>query len=93
MVVIGWDELPNLTATKTREALAQLSKETYPDEVPNKLSNWTGQHGPSASGFKKTTLSSFRSSAGLQSRLGVLREAILTFRAERTTFTRDRSNG
>ena len=43
MVVIGWDELANLSPIKTREALVQLLKESYPDEGPNKLSNWTGQ--------------------------------------------------
>ncbi len=43
MAIIGWEELPDLTPIKTREALAQLLKETYPDEGPKKLSNWCGQ--------------------------------------------------
>ena len=43
MVVLGWDDLPDLSAIKSREALAQLLKDTYPDEGPNKLSNWNGQ--------------------------------------------------
>ncbi len=41
--VIGWDELPDLTPIKSREALAQLLKQTYPDEGPNRLANWNGQ--------------------------------------------------
>ena len=43
MVVLGWDDLPDLSAIKSGEALAQLLKDTYPDEGPNKLSNWNGQ--------------------------------------------------
>jgi len=43
MAIIGWEDLPNLTAIKTRDALAQLLKETYPTEGPNKLANWNGQ--------------------------------------------------
>ncbi|HLI78533.1 MAG TPA: restriction endonuclease [Candidatus Binataceae bacterium] len=43
MVVVGWDDLPDLTPIKSREALAQLLRETYPDEGPNKLANWNGQ--------------------------------------------------
>jgi len=43
MAVIGWEELPDLTPIKTREALAELLKETYPDEGPNRLANWNGQ--------------------------------------------------
>ncbi len=43
IAVIGWEELPDLSKVKTREQLAQLVKETYPGESPNKLNNWTGQ--------------------------------------------------
>src|SRR5437868_4152350 len=43
IVVIGWDELPDLSAVKSRESLAQLMKETYPDDSVNRLTNWTGQ--------------------------------------------------
>jgi restriction system protein len=43
MAVIGWEELPDLTTIKSREALAQLLKDTYTDAGPNKLSNWRGQ--------------------------------------------------
>src|SRR2546430_563339 len=39
MAIIGWEELPDLSPVKTREALAQLLKDTYPDEGPNKLAN------------------------------------------------------
>jgi restriction system protein len=43
MVVVGWDDLPDLTPIRSREALAQLLRETYPDEGPNRLANWNGQ--------------------------------------------------
>jgi restriction system protein len=43
MAVIGWDELPDLTPIKSRDALAQLLKQTYPDDGPNTLANWNGQ--------------------------------------------------
>ena len=43
MAVIGWEDLPDLTPVNSREALAQLLKDTYPDEGPNKLANWRGQ--------------------------------------------------
>src|ERR1700687_3054051 len=43
LAIIGWEELPDLTAVKTREDLAQLIKDTYPDESSKRLINWTGQ--------------------------------------------------
>jgi restriction system protein len=43
MAVIGWDELPDLSPIKSREALTQLLKDTYPDQGPNALANWNGQ--------------------------------------------------
>lgn len=43
MAVIGWEELPSMKNVKTREDLAQLLKETYPDQGPNTLANWRGQ--------------------------------------------------
>jgi restriction system protein len=43
LAVIGWDDLPDLSKVKTREELARLMRETYPDESPKRLINWTGQ--------------------------------------------------
>jgi restriction system protein len=43
IVVIGWEELPDLSKVKTREELAHLMNDTYPNERPNTLTNWTGQ--------------------------------------------------
>jgi restriction system protein len=43
IAIIGWEELPDLSRVKTREELAQLMKDTYPNEGPNTLANWTGQ--------------------------------------------------
>jgi restriction system protein len=43
LAIIGWEQLPDLTTVKTREALAQLIKDTYPDESSKRLINWTGQ--------------------------------------------------
>lgn len=35
LAIIGWEELPDLSQLKSREALARLLKETYPEEKPN----------------------------------------------------------
>jgi restriction system protein len=57
MAVIGWDELSDLTPLKSREALAQPLKQTYPDDGPNTLANWNGQLcGPFGTEFRKTIL-------------------------------------
>lgn len=46
LAIIGWEELPDLSTIKTREALAHLLEETYPDEKSRTLSNWEGQLWP-----------------------------------------------
>jgi restriction system protein len=43
LAIIGWEDLSNLSAVKKREELAELMRETYPDESPNALINWTGR--------------------------------------------------
>ena len=43
LAIIGWEDLSDLSALKTREELAQLMKDTYPDESPKRLINWTAQ--------------------------------------------------
>lgn len=43
LAIIGWEELPDLTALKTREDLTQLIKDTYSNESSKRLINWTGQ--------------------------------------------------
>ncbi|RYG89132.1 MAG: hypothetical protein EON59_02005 [Alphaproteobacteria bacterium] len=35
VAVIGWDDLPDLTAVSSREALRKILEETYPDEAQN----------------------------------------------------------
>lgn len=43
MAIIGWSELPDLSQVKTREDLAKLMQETYPDQNQRRLNNWIGQ--------------------------------------------------
>lgn len=43
VIVIGWEELPDLSNVKIREALAALLRSTYPDRKSRTLSNWEGQ--------------------------------------------------
>jgi restriction system protein len=43
LAIIGWGDLPDLSTLKKREDLAQLIRDTYPDESPKTLINWTGQ--------------------------------------------------
>lgn len=43
LAIIGWDNLPDLSSLNTREELAQLMREMYPDESSKTLINWTGQ--------------------------------------------------
>jgi len=43
IAVIGWGEIPTLSAIKSREDLARLVKDTYPDQSSKRLINWTGQ--------------------------------------------------
>ena len=43
LAIIGWEELPDLSQLKSREALARLLKETYPEEKNRTLSNWESQ--------------------------------------------------
>jgi restriction system protein len=44
--IIGWEELPDLSACSQRTDLADLLKKTYPDEKPKTLSNWESQLWP-----------------------------------------------
>ena len=41
--VIGWDEMPDLRPLDTKEALAEVYKQTYPSAKPGKVANAVGQ--------------------------------------------------
>jgi restriction system protein len=41
--VIGWEELPDLSETKSREDLLAKMREVYPESKPNTIINWAGQ--------------------------------------------------
>jgi restriction system protein len=43
LAIIGWEDLPDLSKVTSREDLAELMKDSYPDEKPKRLINWTGQ--------------------------------------------------
>jgi restriction system protein len=43
LVTIAWNELPDLSSTTTREALADLYRQHNPDASPNKAANHVGQ--------------------------------------------------
>ena len=43
LAIIGWDELPDLSKVKTREELAALLTELYPEEKKNTITNWRNQ--------------------------------------------------
>lgn len=46
IAAVGWEELPDLSQTKTREQLGALLTATYPDAKPKKLLNWESQLWP-----------------------------------------------
>ena len=46
LAIIGWEELPDLSQLKSREALARLLAETYPEEKNKTLINWESQLWP-----------------------------------------------
>jgi len=46
LAVIGWEELPDLSAVPSRDELRRLLAATYPDEKPKTLSNWESQLWP-----------------------------------------------
>ncbi len=43
LAVIGWKEVPDLSAVKTREELNDLLRKSYPDVKPKTLQNWLSQ--------------------------------------------------
>lgn len=43
VVVIGWDELPDLSGVQSREDVEQLMREHHPDAKPRALVNWSSQ--------------------------------------------------
>lgn len=43
VVVIGWQELPDLAGIQSREALEVLYRDVYPDTKPRVLINFVGQ--------------------------------------------------
>jgi len=43
VVVIGWEELPDLSDVTSRDELDALCREIYPELKPNTVTNWVGQ--------------------------------------------------
>jgi restriction system protein len=43
LAVIGWGELPDLSALKSRDELTELCHQTYPEAKPNSIFNQVGQ--------------------------------------------------
>jgi len=43
LVTIGWNELPDLSGIENREAIADLYRETHPDDSPTLIANQVGQ--------------------------------------------------
>jgi restriction system protein len=43
LVVVGWSQLPDLGGTTSRAELAELLRETYPDDAPQRLRNHEAQ--------------------------------------------------
>lgn len=43
VVVIGWDELDDLSPINSREEMRTLCEQTYPEATKSKISNYTGQ--------------------------------------------------
>ena len=42
-VVIGWEDIGDISNVATRDGLAQLIRKTYPDEKEGRLAQWVGQ--------------------------------------------------
>jgi restriction system protein len=45
LVVLGWAELPDLSAATSIDEIAEVLRETYPDSVPRRIDNWAHQLG------------------------------------------------
>lgn len=43
LAILGWEEVPDLSSINTREELANLLSETYPEEQKKTLTNWESQ--------------------------------------------------
>ena len=43
VVVVGWDDVPDLSGIENREQLLMLLMDTYPDENPKTVKNWESQ--------------------------------------------------
>ena len=43
LAAIGWSDLPDLSAVRSRDGVMDLMKKARPDEKANTLGNWTGQ--------------------------------------------------
>ena len=46
LAILGWEELPDLSKVNTREELANLLSDIYPDEQKKTLINWESQLWP-----------------------------------------------
>jgi restriction system protein len=43
LVVVGWNEVPDLASAATREGVREIVRASYPDSSDNAVTNWTGQ--------------------------------------------------
>ena len=43
LVVVGWNEVPDLETATTRDGVRNLVRASYPDASENAVTNWTGQ--------------------------------------------------
>ncbi len=55
-VVVGWDDVPDLSEIEGREQLLKLLTDTYPDENPKKIKNWEAQLWAFVRRFRKDDL-------------------------------------
>lgn len=43
LVVVGWDDVPDLSGIKNRDQLLELLMDTYPEENPKTVKIWESQ--------------------------------------------------
>ena len=56
VVVVGWDDVPDLSEINDRDQLLKLITDTYPDENPKRIKNWETQLWAFARRFQKHDL-------------------------------------
>ena len=43
LVVVGWNEVPDLSSATSRDGVREIVRASYPDASENAVTNWTGQ--------------------------------------------------